>query len=140
MLVDDTRDRIYIHNLDAEVKQAEEEEGKLVFLPDIEKKLGKIPQSVLNDVHPSAYGKQMVLYSVPESLSVPKEKDSVRKAIIESRERAREEQAKKMKTTNGLQAKHEGEDEPLHFNNGNVPESTPTVITTDVDPEPMDIG
>ncbi|KAL9130508.1 MAG: hypothetical protein Q9217_001328 [Psora testacea] len=95
MLVDDTKDRIYIHNLDQEIAQIEDEEEKPVFLPDIEKKLGKIPESLLKgDVHPSAQGKQMVVYSVPESLSVPKEKDSVRKAILEARQRARDRQAR----------------------------------------------
>ena len=97
MLVDDTKDRIYIHNLDKEIAEIEDEEERPIFLPDIEKKLGKIPKSVLTgDLHPSAQGKQMVLYSVPESLSVPKEKDSVRKAILEARQRARDEQAKEV--------------------------------------------
>ncbi|KAK3060173.1 hypothetical protein LTS18_009149, partial [Coniosporium uncinatum] len=36
---------------------------------------------------------QLVLYRVPESLTVPAERDSVRKAIIEARERARERQS-----------------------------------------------
>ncbi|KAG8527088.1 uncharacterized protein KY384_008517 [Bacidia gigantensis] len=98
MLVDDTPNRIFIHNLDEELREIEEEKDKLIFLPDIEKKLGKIPKSTLvNGVHPSAMGKQMVLYEVPESLTVPKENDSVRKAIIESRARASEETAKKAK-------------------------------------------
>ena len=97
MLVDDTSSRVYIHNLDAELENIEQEEEKLVFLPDIEKKLRSIPKSVLvGDSHPSKVGKQMVLYGVPESLSLPKEKDSVRKAIIESRARARERQAKEV--------------------------------------------
>ena len=95
MLLDDTPNRVYIHNLDAELDNIEQEEEKLVFLPDIEKKLRNIPKSVLvGDSHPSTVGKQMVLYGVPESLSLPKEKDSVRKAIIESRARAREKQVK----------------------------------------------
>ena len=92
MLVDDTKDRVYIHNLDDELSDIESEDEKLVFLPDIEKKLGKIPKSVLlGESHPSATN-QMVLYNVPTSLSIPKEQDIVRKAIIESRARAREKQ------------------------------------------------
>ena len=92
MQVDDTKDRVYIHNLDDELSDLESEEERLVFLPDIEKKLGKIPKSVLlGERHPSA-GSELVLYSVPTSLSVPKEHDNVRKAIIESRARAREKQ------------------------------------------------
>lgn len=95
MQLDDTKDRVYIHNLDEELADIESEEEKLVFLPDIEKKLdmvGKIPKSVLlGEGHPST-GNEMVLYSVPSSLSVPEEQDKVRKAIIESRARAREKQ------------------------------------------------
>lgn len=95
MQLDDTRDRVYIHNLDDELADIESEEEKLVFLPDIEKKLGmmgKIPKSVLlGEGHPST-GSEVVLYSVPASLSVPEEQDKVRKAIIESRARAREKQ------------------------------------------------
>ena len=94
MLLDDTPNRVYIHNLDAELKNIEAEEEKLVFLPNIEKKLGKIPNNVLRgDVHPSAQGKQMVLYQVPHSISIPENQDSVRKAILESRKRASEKQA-----------------------------------------------
>ena len=92
MQLDDTKDRVYIHNLDEELADIESEEEKLVFLPDIEKKLGKIPKSVLlGEGHPST-GNEVVLYSVPSSLSVPEEQDNVRKAIIESRARAREKQ------------------------------------------------
>lgn len=95
MQLDDTKDKIYIHNLDAELADIESDEEKLVFLPDIEKKLGmvgRIPKSVLlGEAHPST-GHEMVLYSVPSSLSVPEEQDKVRKAVIESRARAREKQ------------------------------------------------
>lgn len=95
MQVDDTKDRVYIHNLDDELAEIESDEEKLVFLPDIEKKLGmmgKIPKSVLlGEAHPST-GNEVVLYRVPSSLSVPEEQDNVRKAIIESRARAREKQ------------------------------------------------
>ena len=90
MQVDDTKDRVYIHNLDEELSTIELEGEKLVFLPDIEKKLSKIPKSILvGDGHPTA-GNEMVLYGVPSSLTIPEEQDKVRKAIIESRERARE--------------------------------------------------
>ncbi|KAL6715812.1 hypothetical protein ACLMJK_006773 [Lecanora helva] len=92
MQVDDTKDRVYIHNLDDELSDIDSEEEKLVFLPDIEKKFGKIPKSVLlSESHPSV-GSEMIVYSVPTSLSIPKEQDNVRKAIIESRARAREKQ------------------------------------------------
>lgn len=92
MQLDDTKDKVYIKNLDDELADIESEEEKLIFLPDIEKKLGKIPKSVLlGEAHPCT-GNEVVLYSVPSSLSVPEEQDKVRKAIIESRARAREKQ------------------------------------------------
>ena len=95
MQLDNTKDKVYIHNLDDELAEIESEEEKLVFLPDIEKKLGmmgKIPKSVLLGEGYPAPSNEVVLYSVPSSLSVPKEQDNVRKAIIESRARAREKQ------------------------------------------------
>ena len=92
MQLDDTKDRVYIHDLDDELSDIESEEERLIFLPDIEKKLGKIPKSVLlGESHPST-GSELVLYGVPPSLSIPKEQDNIRKAIIESRDRAREKQ------------------------------------------------
>ncbi|MCJ1393760.1 hypothetical protein MMC18_006636 [Xylographa bjoerkii] len=92
MNLDDTRDRIYIHNLDDEISDIESEEEKLVFLPDIEKRLTKIPKSVLLGQSQPHTSNEVVLYSVPESLSIPPEQDNVRKAIIEARERARQKQ------------------------------------------------
>ena len=106
MALDDTKDKIYIHNLDDELADIEsEEEKKLVFLPDIEKKLGKIPKSVLLGEGYPGTGNEVVLYSVPSSLSVPEEQDKVRKAIIESRARAREKQLR------GAEAEAEAEAE-----------------------------
>jgi len=92
MNLDDTRDRIYIHNLDDEISDAESEGERLVFLPDIEKRLTKIPKSVLTGQSQPLTSNEVVLYGVPESISIPREKDNVRKAIIESRERARQRQ------------------------------------------------
>lgn len=92
MRLDDTRDRVYIHDLDDEVSDIESEEEKLVFLPDIEKRLTKIPNSVLISQSQPHTSNEVVLYNVPESLSIPREQDSVRKAIIETRARAREKQ------------------------------------------------
>ncbi len=92
MQVDETKDRVYIRNLDEELADVESEEERLVFLPDIEKKLNKIPKSVLLGESYPSFGTEMVLYGVPASLSVPEEHDKVRKAIIESRARVREKQ------------------------------------------------
>ena len=88
MAVDGSRDRVFIRNLDEEIAEAESEDEKLIFLPDIERKLARLPKSVLLADHATPSGNEVVLYSVPESLSIPKDQDNVRKAIIESRHRA----------------------------------------------------
>ncbi|KAJ5822921.1 hypothetical protein N7447_005261 [Penicillium robsamsonii] len=84
MLLDDTKHTTYIHNLDQEL--IEDDSPGLVFAPFAEKVLS-VPQSVLSDSKSS--GKELVLYTEPSSLTVPREKDNVRKAILESRARAR---------------------------------------------------
>lgn len=96
MQLDNTKETIYIYNLDQELSDVESEEEKLVFLPDIEKKLAKIPQSVLTS-QSQPVSSEMILYSVPASLSVPREQDKVRKAIIETRARARDKQVQDAK-------------------------------------------
>jgi hypothetical protein len=96
MQLDDSKHKVYIYNIDDELSSDSESDdpGKLVFLPDIEKHLcaNRIPPSVLANSEGELAGMQVVLYSDPKSLTVPEEKDSVRKAIIESRQRAREQQ------------------------------------------------
>jgi hypothetical protein len=108
MQLDDSKYKVYIYNLDDELSSSDNESdiaaanddvnSKLVFLPDIEKHLrnnSRIPAHLL-DPRPDPYadlaGKELVLYSIPSSISVPEEQDSVRKAIIEARARAREKQ------------------------------------------------
>ena len=98
MQLDDTKDKVYIYNLDDELLDIESEEERLVFLPDIEKRLTNIPKSVLARHESSTTSSEMVLYNVPTSLSVPEEQDNVRKAIIETRARARERQIKEAQT------------------------------------------
>ena len=98
MQVDDSKFRVWVHNLDDELSDSESDDGKLVFLPDIEKHLreSRIPASIrANSEGELAGNKQLVLYSVPSSLSVPEEQDSVRKAILEARARVRADQDKK---------------------------------------------
>ena len=93
MLIDDTKDRIYIQNLDEELKLADDvpNEERIIFLPDIEKKLNKIPKHVLTgENRPRVTGTELVLYGVPSSLSVPVEPDSIKKAMLESRARGTE--------------------------------------------------
>jgi len=97
MQLDDTKDKVYIYNLEEELRGIDEEEGKLIFLPDIDRKFTKIPKSVLTSTSQPLANQEMVLYTVPSSLTVPEEKDNVRKAIIETRERARQKQVEDAK-------------------------------------------
>ncbi|KAH7321271.1 hypothetical protein B0I35DRAFT_428928 [Stachybotrys elegans] len=95
MQLDDSKHKVYIYNIDDELSDDESvDQGKLVFLPDIEKhlKANRIPPHILANKDGELAGMQVVLYSDPKSLSVPENKDSVRKAIIESRHRLREQQ------------------------------------------------
>jgi hypothetical protein len=95
MQLDDSKYKVYIRNLDDELSsESEAEDGNLIFLPDIEKHLrnNRIPAAVLAKPDPDQLSKQLVLYRVPSSLTVPEEHDSVRKAIIEARARLRARQ------------------------------------------------
>lgn len=109
MQVEDTAHRVYIHNLDAELDSSTDDDesdqhNRVVFISDVERQLSRVPQHVLtgksaggplaavSDSHTNAGAQagELVLYSVPSSLTVPVERDSVRQAIVESRARARE--------------------------------------------------
>ncbi|KAI0531766.1 hypothetical protein GGR58DRAFT_508123 [Xylaria digitata] len=126
MQLDNTKHKVYIYDLDAELSSADENSesesslpgsptsgrGRLVFLPDIKKHLSRtrIPPAVLanNDGELAGHNindMQMVLYSEPSSLTVPREQDSVRKAILEARARMRQRQREG-------DAKQEQEQEP----------------------------
>ncbi|KAF4337333.1 hypothetical protein FBEOM_8800 [Fusarium beomiforme] len=128
MQVDDSKHKVYIYNIDDELSSDSESDdpGKLVFLPDIEKHLraNRIPPSVLANNEGELAGMQVVLYSDPKSLTVPEDKDSVRKAIIESRNRTRELQ----------RLEREGKTEPPTIQDNNS-----IVTTTDNDPDAMDL-
>ncbi|KAJ4393860.1 hypothetical protein N0V93_003076 [Gnomoniopsis smithogilvyi] len=104
MQLDDTKHKVYIYNLDDELSDSDTEsstprEGRLVFLPDIEKHLRAnripVPRPIVPNRDGELAGMQMVLYQPdgPKSISVPKEQDSVRRAIVAARERVREKQA-----------------------------------------------
>lgn len=97
MQLDDTKYKVYIYNLEDELSSSDgegDDDGKLIFLPDIEDHLrnNRIPPHVLSNPAADAKGREMVLYNVPSAISVPEEQDSVRKAIIEARARIREKQ------------------------------------------------
>jgi hypothetical protein len=93
MQLDDTKDRVYVHDLDSELAEIESRENDIAFLPEIEKRLTAIPNSVLTNRTPS--NNQIVLYQVPASLSIPENQDTVRKVILDARARAREREAQK---------------------------------------------
>lgn len=101
MHLDDTKHKVYIYNIDDELSSDSEDEGKMVFLPDIEKRLreNRIPKSILANQDGEITGMQVVLYSDPKSLTVPEEKDGVRRAIIEARKRLREQQSSNSKSS-----------------------------------------
>jgi len=137
MRLDDTKDRVYIHDLDEELADIESDEEKLIFLPDIEKRLSRIPQHVLTSRKSDAEEHQeLVLYSVPSSLSVPVEQDSVRKAIIEARQRARDKSMCEVENaTQQTNTHHHNEPETAH----GFGEEEYAVQEAD-DPDAMDIG
>lgn len=94
---------IYISDLDSSSSSDNEDErDRVAFHPELAKKLAKIPYTLANDSSssspksfpsPPSTSTDLVLYRVPTSITVPEQKDSVRRAIIEARERARQKQA-----------------------------------------------
>ncbi|KAK3620449.1 hypothetical protein LTR56_022733 [Elasticomyces elasticus] len=95
MQVDSTPTRVYIHDLDAELAEDDSPTSShppLVFLPDIEARLSRLPRQVLLNRNDDEHeGQQLVLYATPKSLTIEDEgRDVVRKAIIEARQRAQE--------------------------------------------------
>ena len=140
MQVDDTRDRVYIHDLDKELEDIESEDGKerLIFLPDIEKHFSKLPQHMLAGSGQDA-SRELVLYSVPKSLSVDEGHDSVRKAIIESRQRAREKAIEDARYTE-VHGSHNGN--TVSDSVGSTSEYSPAYVEEqqEYDPDAMDIG
>lgn len=105
MLLDDTKHKVYIYNLDDELSSdadSDLDDGRLVFLPDVERHLRAnrivpgvpgVPRPILPNKDGELAGMQLVLYDDGvRSVSVPEEQDSVRKAIIEARERHRRRQ------------------------------------------------
>lgn len=94
MQIEETKDRVFIHDIDEELAEIESDDEHPIFLPDIEKHLIKIPHHILvnEDDRKKRDSMQLILYNVPSSLSVPESKDSVRRAILESRQRTRQNQ------------------------------------------------
>jgi len=83
---------VYVSDLDSDSES--DADDKIVFLPDIERKLNKIPYQLAGERSKDlSTSTELVLYSVPSSISIPEQKDVVRRAIIESRQRLREKSA-----------------------------------------------
>lgn len=97
MLLDDTKDTTYIHDLAREIAEAEAEELQVSFLPGIVEKLTPIPKAIL--AGPKPQSNELVLYREPTSLTMPKEHDCIRRAIIDSKERARAKRTQPRKFT-----------------------------------------
>ncbi|KAI0178543.1 hypothetical protein GGR52DRAFT_260888 [Hypoxylon sp. FL1284] len=148
MQLDDTKHKVYIYDIDAELSSDEsdsEGNSRLVFLPDIEKHLkqNRIPPSILANKDGELAGMQMVLYSEPTSLTVPKEKDSVRKAIIEARQRVRQKQKDEREqdvpTPNGSTASPNGAFSASNAPNGFASLSMTGARPDDNDPDAMEV-
>ncbi|OOF96221.1 hypothetical protein ASPCADRAFT_514589 [Aspergillus carbonarius ITEM 5010] len=87
MLLDDTKHTIYIHDLDRELEDAELKADSFTILTRYADQMTAIPRLlVTNNKAPC---NELILYTEPTSLSIPKEDDNVRKALIATRERAR---------------------------------------------------
>ncbi|WPH01594.1 Hypothetical protein R9X50_00444200 [Acrodontium crateriforme] len=143
MHVDDTHDRVYIHSIDDELAdiEASEPDERLIFLPDIEKHFTQIPPHVLNPQGNKGYENQaMVLYSVPKSITVDEGHDSVRKAIIESRQRARDKAIEEARMEDmsrryeDAQQQDQGPVETAHGYNGDY------IHEDEHDPDEMDVS
>lgn len=89
MQLDDTKYTTYVHNLDQELAEPDTPAEELVLIP-LAAKMISVPESILSE---PAQSKALVLYRDPSSLSIPREQDCVRKAILDSRARARAKQA-----------------------------------------------
>lgn len=131
MPIDETKDRIVIHDLAAEIAEIEAAEPKTMFLPDIDRKVSAIPQTLLQNQSGNTNNTQMILYEVPSSISVPKEADAVRKTIIAARARAREKQARELEKADIAFA--------ISHKDG-YPTSAQQESHNMVDPDAMDIG
>lgn len=99
MPVDDTANRIWVNDLNAEIAEIEAAEAQeRLLLSEAGKEYSKIPEHLLRK-NPNAFtdsaaaNMQVILYRDPISISVPEEEDAVRKTITEARQRMRERQA-----------------------------------------------
>lgn len=140
MNVDDTRHRVYVQNLDAEIAEIEanEPEERLIFLPDIEKHFSRIPEHLLTsprDDISAAQQQELILYSVPRSLTVDESHDSVRKAILDARQRARDKAVEEARREEMERQYAKDEDDAVETAHGYS-----SGYDVEEDPDAMDIG
>lgn len=138
MMLDNSKHKVYIYNLDDELSsESEDESGKLVFLSDIEKHLraNRIPQHVLPNTDGELAGMQLVLYREPTSLTVPEEQDNVRRAVVEARERLREQQRARRE---GLQ--HGTSPGQMQIESGHMGSEQDAHMHMERDPDAMDLS
>ncbi|KAL1960745.1 hypothetical protein VTO42DRAFT_6575 [Malbranchea cinnamomea] len=135
MNIDDTKTRIYIHDLEGELAEIEADEQNhkqtIEFIPEIERKINGLPKRLLRDRDESTpdENNQLVLYRVPSALSIPEEQDSVRRAIAEARQRARAKSAQMATAATG----------PDKDDTASPNTKTPlTTSTSEPQPEPSD--
>lgn len=160
MHVDDTRDRVYIADLDAELADAasSDDDERLIFLPDIDKRLSRLPRQVYDPPSASAGvgndAQELVLYSDPRSLSVDEGHDSVRKAVVEARQRARakaaDEERARQEVMERMYTAQTGEGVHGHWGGGAPVETahgygdagyiSPLRLDQQEDPDAMDLG
>ncbi|KAI5286494.1 hypothetical protein KEM54_006744 [Ascosphaera aggregata] len=89
MDVEDTKHRIYVSNLEREIREIEKiekQEKEPILLPGLEKLIYN-PRA-LSIKPPEPTGNQLVLYKVPASISIPEHRDSVMRALTDARDRA----------------------------------------------------
>lgn len=146
MDVDDTKDRIFIGDLDAEIADidAHQPEERLIFLPDIEKHFSRLPRQVLvgntsDQAQSTPADQQLVLYSVPQSLTVDhSNNDAVRRAIIDARHRARD-RAQELAREEDMRRKYASPDDSEHAVETAHGYGAGYVHEPDIDTDAMDI-
>ncbi|KAK1141917.1 hypothetical protein N8T08_008328 [Aspergillus melleus] len=90
MLLDDQKHKIYVQDLDRELAEVDLPGNSVVFLPGIEETWATVPRLMLADSKNSC--NELVLYREPVSLLEPGKNSNVRRALVETRERARARQ------------------------------------------------
>ncbi|PWY64718.1 hypothetical protein BO70DRAFT_366942 [Aspergillus heteromorphus CBS 117.55] len=84
MLLDDTKHTVYIHDLAKELANSEPTDYSVEILPGIMDDIVTIPQLLVTRPEPQC--KDLVLYTEPSSLLVPRVEGGMQKAVMATRE------------------------------------------------------